>query len=165
MIAPRAQSRRIDELAPWISTVARLVVGLVLLAAGALKVIDLPSSVLAVQAYELVGDPMAYLIGWLLPFVQLGLGLLLMAGLFTRAAAIASLALFVVFTLAVVSAAARGLSIDCGCFGGGGPVAPGETDYAVEIVRDLGLIALSAWLVWRPRSRFALDHPTDGLFT
>ena len=25
--------------------------------------------------------------------------------------------------------------------------------------RDLALIALCGWLVWQPRSRFALDHP------
>ena len=36
---------------------------------------------------------------------------------------------------------------------------PGQTAYAVEIVRDLGLLALALWLVWHPRSRFALDHP------
>ena len=87
------------------------------------------------------------------------MGLLLVAGLFTRQVAVAATLLFVVFTLAVISAAARGLSIDCGCFGGGGQVAPGETAYGWEIVRDLGLLALCGWLVRHPRSRFALDHP------
>ncbi|MET0794313.1 MAG: MauE/DoxX family redox-associated membrane protein, partial [Polyangiaceae bacterium] len=42
------------DLAPWISTVARLIVGGLLLVAGALKVIDPQSSVAAVQAYQLV---------------------------------------------------------------------------------------------------------------
>ena len=159
MIAPRAQARRLDDLAPWISTVARLVVGGVLLVAGALKVIDPQSSVAAVRAYELVPAWLAQLIGWGLPFLELGLGLLLVAGLFTRTAALVSGLLFVAFILAVISAAVRGLSIDCGCFGGGGQVAPGQTAYAWEIIRDLGLLALCGWLVWRPLSRFALDHP------
>ena len=159
MIAPRAQGRRLDELAPWISTIARLVVGGVLLAAGALKVIDPQSSVASVRAYELVPAWLERPIGWGLPFLELGLGLLLVLGLFTRTAALVSGLLFVVFILAVVSAAVRGLSIDCGCFGGGGQVAPGQTAYAWEIVRDLALLALCCWLVWRPLSRFALDHP------
>ena len=63
-----------------------------------------------------------------------------------------------IFIVAVGSAAARGLSIDCGCFGGGGQVAPGQTAYGAEIVRDTGAAAGAVWLVWRPSSRFALDH-------
>ncbi len=138
---------------------ARLVVGGVLLVAGALKVIDPRSSVAAVRAYEMVPTWLERPIGWGLPFLEVGLGLLLVAGLFTRTAAAVSGLLFVVFLIAAVAAAERGLSIDCGCFGGGGRVAPGQTAYAWEILRDLGLIALCGWLVWQPRSRFALDHP------
>jgi hypothetical protein len=37
-------------------------------------------------------------------------------------------------------------------------VAPGQTAYATEIVRDIVLLLMAAWLVWRPRSRFALEH-------
>lgn len=159
MIAPRVQARRLDVWAPWLSTAARLILGGVLLVAGSLKVIDPQSSVAAVRAYELVPGWLERPIGWGLPFLELGLGLLLIAGLLTRQAAVVAGLLIVVFLIAVVSAAARGLSLDCGCFGGGGQVAPGQTSYAGEIVRDLGLLGLCAWLVWRPQSRFALDHP------
>lgn len=159
MIAHRPQTRRFEDLAPWISTVARLLVGGVLLVAGALKVIDPQSSVAAVRAYELVPAWLERPIGWGLPFLELGLGLLLVAGMFTRTTALVAGLLFVVFLIAVGSAAVRGLHIDCGCFGGGGQVAPGQTAYASEIVRDLGLLALCGWLVWQPRSRFAVDHP------
>jgi hypothetical protein len=48
-----------------------------------------------------------------------------------------------VFTVAVVSAVARGVNIDCGCFGAGsGPVS------GLTIVRNLGLLAVAArWLL------------------
>lgn len=162
MIAPRASTRRLDVLAPWISTLARLVVGGVLLVAGALKVIDPQSSVAAVHAYEIVPAWLELPIGWGLPFLELGLGLLLVSGLFTKTAALVAGLVVVVFIVAVVSAAVRGLSIDCGCFGGGGQVAPGHTAYAWELVRDLGLLGFCAWLVRHPGSRFALDREKES---
>lgn len=142
----------------WISTVARIVVGGVLVVAGALKVADPQASVTAVRAYELLPDGAATVVGWGLPFVEIVLGVLLVAGYAVRPAALATGVLLVVFVAAVASAAARGLSIDCGCFGGGGSVPAGETAYAVEIVRDLGLLALTVWLVARPQSRLALER-------
>jgi uncharacterized membrane protein YphA (DoxX/SURF4 family) len=136
----------------------RLGLGGVLLAAGGLKVIDPQTSVQAVKAYELLPDGLARIVGWGLPFAEIAIGLLLVVGALTRWAALAAGVLMIVFIAAVGSAAARGLSIDCGCFGGGGKVAPGQTAYAAEILRDIGLLLMAAWLVWRPQSRFALDH-------
>jgi uncharacterized membrane protein YphA (DoxX/SURF4 family) len=144
-----------------VSTGARLVLAGVFLVAGGLKVVDPQTAVQAVRAYQLLPPVLESAVGWGLPFLEIALGLLLAAGLFTRVAAAAAGVLLVVFIAGVASAAARGLSIDCGCFGGGGPVAPGETAYAGEILRDLGLLVLAAWLVWRPRSRFSLDHDPE----
>jgi uncharacterized membrane protein YphA (DoxX/SURF4 family) len=144
--------------APWVSTAARLVLGGVFLAAGWLKVIDPQSSVAAVRAYRLLPDSVATIVGWGLPFAEIALGLLLLAGVGTRVVAAVTAVLLVVFIAGVTSAAARGLSIDCGCFGGGGEVSPGQTAYGTEIVRDAGLLLLALWLVWHPNSRLALDR-------
>jgi uncharacterized membrane protein YphA (DoxX/SURF4 family) len=140
-----------------VSTGARLVLGGVLLVAGAIKVADPVASEQAVAAYELLPHALETPVGWGLPFVEVALGLLLLVGYGTRIAAAAAGILMVLFIAAVGSAWARGLSIDCGCFGGGGQVAPGQTRYLQEILRDLGLLALAAWLVRFPRSWFALD--------
>ena len=51
------------------------------------------------------------------------LGLFLLAGLLTRWVAGAALVLLVVLIAGIAQSWARGLSIDCGCFGGGGQVA------------------------------------------
>jgi uncharacterized membrane protein YphA (DoxX/SURF4 family) len=130
----------------------------VFLVAGGLKVIDPQSSVAAVRAYRLLPSSLVTIVGWGLPFAEIALGVLLLAGVATRLVAVASAVLLLVFIAAVTSAAARGLSIDCGCFGGGGDVAPGQTAYGTEIVRDVGLLLLAAWLVWQPRSRLTLDR-------
>jgi uncharacterized membrane protein YphA (DoxX/SURF4 family) len=156
--APAITEPRFAALARWVSTGARLVLGGVFLVAGVLKAVDPQSSAAAVRAYQLLPNSLATVVGWGLPFAEIALGLLLLAGIATRAVAAAAAMLLVVFIAAVVSVAARGLSIDCGCFGGGGEVAPGQTAYGIELVRDAGLLLLAVWLVWQPRSRLALDR-------
>jgi uncharacterized membrane protein YphA (DoxX/SURF4 family) len=148
---------RLAAAARWVSTGARLVLGGVFLVAGGLKAIDPQSSVAAVRAFKLLPNSLVTIVGWALPFAEIALGLLMLAGIATRVVAAATAMLLIIFILGVVCAAARGLSIDCGCFGGGGEVAPGQTAYGIELVRDLGLLLLALWLVWQPRSRLALD--------
>jgi uncharacterized membrane protein YphA (DoxX/SURF4 family) len=87
-----------------------------------------------------------------LPWLEIGLGVALLAGVATRLVAAFSAALLLVFVAGVTQAWARGLSIDCGCFGGGGAVTPGETAYGRELLRDVGFLLLAGWLVVRPRT-------------
>jgi uncharacterized membrane protein YphA (DoxX/SURF4 family) len=92
-----------------------------------------------------------------LQFLELALGALLLVGLGTRMVAIVSAVVLVAFIGAVAQSWARGLTIDCGCFGGGGQVAPGETQYPQEIARDIGFLLLAGWLLLRPRSVASLN--------
>jgi uncharacterized membrane protein YphA (DoxX/SURF4 family) len=142
---------------PWIGLVARLIVAGTLLVAGGIKAVDTSASVRAVTAYELLPLGLAEVVGYVLPWAEIALGLLLLVGIMTRFAAGASLVLFAAFVVGISSAWARGLSIDCGCFGGGGQVAPDQTSYLSEIGRDVGLILVAAWLVRWPVTRFALE--------
>lgn len=161
MIARASTRDRLDTAAPWISTGARLVLAGVFIAAGAIKAVDPQGSVAAVRSYELLPASLETLVGWGLPFVEIALGLLLVVGAFTRQLAAVAAALLAVFIAGVASAAVRGLSIDCGCFGGGGTVAAGQTQYGGELGRDAGLLLLALWLVWQPRSRLALEPAPD----
>jgi hypothetical protein len=63
----------------------------------------------------------------------------------------------IVFIIAIAQAWARGLNIDCGCFGGGGAVEPGQTKYLQEILRDIVLVFLAAYLIRYPTTKFSLD--------
>ena len=89
--------------------------------------------------------------------ISIAIGLLLLAGIGTRLVAGLAAALLFVFVVGVVQAWVRGLSIDCGCFGGGGAVEPGETAYVQELLRDAGFLVMAGWLVLRPRTVLALD--------
>lgn len=157
--SPRTVRR--ERTLRWVSTGVRLALAAVFIIAGSLKVADPQGSVQAVAAYELLPAWAEAPVGWGLPFAEIALGLVLAAGLKTRAAAIVALAVLATFIGAVISAWTRNLSIDCGCFGGGGPIAAGQAKYGSEIVRDLGFALLAIWLVVRPRSAVSLDHLHD----
>jgi uncharacterized membrane protein YphA (DoxX/SURF4 family) len=145
------------KLQPWFGLLARLILGGVLFAAGYLKVGKADESQMAVRAYEMLPIPVANLLGLFLPFVEVVIGALLILGALTRVmAALGGFTMFV-FIIAIAQAWARGLNIDCGCFGGGGAVAPGETKYLQEILRDIGLVFLAGYLIRYPSTRFSLD--------
>ncbi|MBD8868850.1 DoxX family protein [Nocardioides sp. MJB4] len=137
--------------------VLRLVVGGVWIVAGALKLPDPAASVRAVRAYELLPEAVVPAVGHLLPVVEVVVGACLVAGVLVRANAVVSVLLFAAFVVGIASAWARGLQIDCGCFGGGGFEAGAAEEYPFEIARDVALLLASAYLVWRPRSRWAVD--------
>ena len=137
--------------------VARLVTGGVWIVAGALKLPDPAASVRAVRAYDLLPEAIVPTVGHLLPVLEVVIGVCLVLGLLTRAAAVISALLFLAFIVGIASAWSRGLQIECGCFGGGGFSADATDDYPWEIARDVGLLVLSLWLVWRPRTKFAVD--------
>lgn len=119
---------------------------------------DLAASGRAVNAYQLMPFDVARAVGAALPLVELTLGVLLLIGLATRLAAGASATLLAVFIAGISSAWARGLSIDCGCFGGGGQLAAGQSpSYGPEIARDAALLLLAVFLIVFPRTRFSLD--------
>ena len=145
------------DVKQWIGLLARLITGGVWIVAGALKLPDPASSIRAVRAYELLPESVVPTVGYALPVVEVVLGVCLVLGLLTRAMGVLSSLLFVAFIVGISAAWARGLSIDCGCFGGGGEIADATSEYPWEIARDVGLLLLSAWLVTWPRTRWSLD--------
>jgi uncharacterized membrane protein YphA (DoxX/SURF4 family) len=140
----------------WLRTGARILLGGVFVVAGVLKVPDPAAAVRAVRAYQLLPEPLVAPVAFGLPVVEIAVGLALLVGVFVRTAAIAAAVLLVVYLVGVGSAWARGLQIDCGCFGKGGTVAAGRTAYPLDVVRDAALLLIALALAFRPRSRLAL---------
>ena len=141
----------------WIGLLARLVTGGVWIVAGALKLPDPAESVRAVRAYDLLPEGIVPTVGHLLPLIEIAVGICLVVGLLTRAMGALSALLFLAFIMGIASAWARGLQIDCGCFGGGGVEEGASSKYPMEIARDVGLLLLSVWLAIWPRTRWSLD--------
>ncbi len=140
----------------WLGTVIRLGLAAIWVWAGYSKLSDPNEFVRAVRAYDATPEWMSQAIGYGLPVLELMLALLLLLGLVTRLAAIISGLLFVVFLVGLVQAAARGIKLDCGCFGGGGAT-DGATSYTLDILRDVGLLVLAVYLVLWPITRLSVD--------
>jgi uncharacterized membrane protein YphA (DoxX/SURF4 family) len=143
---------------PWAATVVRALLGVVFLVAGALKLPDPAAAERAVRAYQLLPESLVGPVAFGLPVVEIAVGLALLVGVAVRAAALGAALMLVVYLVGIVSAWARGLQIDCGCFSSGGAVEAGQTAYPWDVARDLALLVLALGLARWPASRLALAN-------
>ena len=145
---------------PWLTLAFRLILGGVLLVAGALKVSDPYSSATSVRAYQILPVDLANFLGFVLPFAEVAIGIFLIVGIWVRLNAIAGGALMVMFIIAIGQAWIRGISLDCGCFGKGGLLETNELpvwNYTIEIARDI-VLAVFAFYIYRfPKGKLGLD--------
>jgi protein-disulfide isomerase len=143
----------------WLGVLARVLLAGTFFWAGLSKIGDPAASVRAVRAYRVLPEWLAKAVGYGLPFVEVALAVLLLVGIANRLSAIVGAALLAVFVAGMVSAWARGLRIDCGCFGGGGDLTAGaSTHYPVEVLRDVGLLLAAVFLVRWPRTPVSADE-------
>ncbi len=133
----------------------RLVLGALLLTAGILKAHDGPTVTAAsIAAYRILAPNVVAPLGVALPYAEIILAAYLLAGLFTRAAAIVAAVQFAVFAGAVASLVVRRLPADCGCFGSGVATPPSWGHVALDAL----LVFAAAAIAWRPPGVFAVDH-------
>jgi protein-disulfide isomerase len=131
---------------PWLGTLARLLLGVVWIWASLPKLAHPLVFTQAVRAYDATPEWLSKAIGYGLPVLELALGVMLIVGVTVRIAAAASGVLFVIFAIGLIQASLRDIKLTCGCFGGGGPT-DGNTSYTLDILRDVGLLVVAAYLV------------------
>ena len=136
-----------------------IVLGALFVYAGALKIRTPLVLADTMAAFGIL--PVALIIPFALalsPF-EIIAGLLLLVGWHRRVGALALLIAVALYTTAIGSALARGIVIDCGCFGGGGPATRGQM--WLDLGRDLTiLLAASAVYVWSMPSSTAVPPET-----
>jgi uncharacterized membrane protein YphA (DoxX/SURF4 family) len=142
----------------WLGVLARLITGGVWIWAGLDKISDPYGAVLAVRAYELLPADIATVVGHVLPTLEIVVGVALVVGVLTRFTAVVSLLLFIAFIIGISSVWARGILIDCGCFGGGGIDPDAASKYPWEIARDVALGLLSIFIFFFGNRRWSLDR-------
>ncbi|HKE37784.1 MAG TPA: MauE/DoxX family redox-associated membrane protein [Candidatus Baltobacteraceae bacterium] len=134
--------------------VVRIVVGGLLLATGILKVGHPAELAAAIAGFRLLPAEVVGPMALALPYVEILLGAYLVAGLFTRAAAIVSAIQFGVYAAAIASAVVRNIPANCGCFG------PGDAAVAdwPHVAFDLVLAAASAFIAYGAPGALSVDR-------
>jgi uncharacterized membrane protein YphA (DoxX/SURF4 family) len=137
---------------------ARLLLGGLLLTAGALKV-GHPSELASTLAgFRLLPAIVIGPLALALPYVELLLGGYLVAGLFTRVVAGVVAVQFLLYGGAIASAVLRHIPANCGCFG------PNDTSVAdwPHAAFDLVLALASAFVAYRAPGALAVDRRLRG---
>lgn len=134
--------------------VVRLLLGGLFIAAGALKVGHFNDLASAIAGFRILPAGAIGPLAVLLPFFEIGLGLYLIAGLFTRTVASIAAAQLVLYAAAIASAIIRHIPANCGCFG---PQDTATADWP-HVLADLALAAVCALLAWRAPGLLALDN-------
>lgn len=139
-----------------INIILRLLVGGAFVVAGVLKIADPAKFALDVSHYRLVPHELINLVAILMPWIEITAGTFVLAGIWLRAAALVITSLTVIFFAIIVSALARGLNIECGCFGTLG----GKHIGLVNLAIDSTLLFLAVLLARRSQ-----DYPTNEFFS
>lgn len=149
-------SDRTDRTARWRRLgvgAARLVLAGVLLAAAVPKLLDPAGFAARLPNFRVFPDALTHILATTAPMLELLAALALLTGVLYRGGVWLALGLMSAFTALIASVLARGIDLDCGCFGTSPRLDPVG---ALDLVRNillLGLaIALAVDLRHRPRS-------------
>lgn len=138
----------------------RVGLGLLFLFAGVLKLVDLPSFLRDVLAYNMVAGPAAGWLAVILPVFEVVVGLCLVLGRLRAGSFAAVMAMAVLFLFVHGYALSRGLEVRCGCFG----AMPASTVTMVGV--NIALLLAAGWLllddfktgtVEKPKYKFSRD--------
>lgn len=105
----------------WVLLGLRLAIGALFLYAGVTKTLSPQAFADSVATFRILPPALINLVALALPPFEVFLGLMLVVGLRLRAGYLGAFLLTTMFVLALGQGIARGLSLDCGCFGSGEP--------------------------------------------
>lgn len=139
----------------WLAVPARLYLGALFVAACLHKIAEPYAFAVDVATYGILPLALVNLTAIVLPWIELAAGLMLLAGLHTRPAALLVAAMMAVFLTALIIALAHGLDMSCGCFASQG--AHEDPISFRTVVRDLAWLLLAILVLAGDRGRLALD--------
>lgn len=132
---------------PRFIRVCQIALGLLFAVAAVAKLSDVGEFVTQIHNFRILPVAAENLVAITLPWIELLGALALLLNLRARAGAAVITAMLAVFTLAVIVAMSRGLSIECGCFGRLDATRVGTE----KVLQNLGMVALGVVSLLRPR--------------
>ncbi len=138
----------------------RLALGGLFCLAAASKLQDPQSFADAIRAFQIVDHTrLGHLITtatFTIPWVELTAGIMLILGLWTRAAALTIALALAAFIAGLYSVIHRGLDARCSCFGNLNLFCPEAVGWC-QVVRNSLMLLPAAYLTWRGGGRASLD--------
>jgi uncharacterized membrane protein YphA (DoxX/SURF4 family) len=131
-----------------VTFIVRVLIGALFVVAGATKVGHFSDLASAIAGFRILPQPVVAPLAVLLPFFEIGVGLYLVAGLYTRVAALLGAASLIIYSAAIASAVIRHIPASCGCFG---PQDTATADWP-HVAADLALAAVCVLLALRSTS-------------
>jgi len=128
--------------------VFRLALGGLFVYAGVVKVLDPLDFAQNIRNYRLVGQSLSFIAAAVLPWLEILAGVALAAGIWKRASALIISGLLVFFIVLTLVTIARGLDVECGCFG----ALSRKSGFGV-ILEDLGMLFVGLCLLFAPGKR------------
>ncbi|HSD62837.1 MAG TPA: MauE/DoxX family redox-associated membrane protein [Ignavibacteriaceae bacterium] len=121
----------------------RVILGFLFIFSALTKMTDLDYFVKSIQNYKILPDESLNLFALIIPWMEIIIGIFLLVGLFVKESALLGSLLMVVFIAAIIIALARGLNIDCGCFGTADGSKVGVQKLLEDFIILLGFILLT----------------------
>jgi uncharacterized membrane protein YphA (DoxX/SURF4 family) len=132
----------------WTVRCCQIAIGLLFATAALAKLGDLHSFHEELHNFKILPVAVENLVAITLPWIELVAALALILGIRARSGALVAACLMAVFIVAVSVAMARGLDIECGCFG----TADGTRVGFMKLLENSGMFALGAVGSLRSRS-------------
>jgi rhodanese-related sulfurtransferase len=149
-MAPMPESRPHPKKEPPAMRLARIVARLIMAGIFVYASLDKIAHPAAfandVYNYQILPDTFVNLTALVLPWLELFLGLCLLAGIWLPGAVLTANGLLVVFLAALVFNLARGLDVNCGCFGSDG-LGP-SMSAGGYLLRDMGFFAVAIFMLY-----------------
>ena len=133
----------------YLTMMFRIILGVIFIIASYYKITDPLSFAKSIWYYHMVPGSLINLMALVLPWVELLAGIGLIVGVGYRGSLLLITLLTAVFIAALISAVARGLSIDCGCFKAAGS---GESSARNALIQD-AIMTIAIIQLWLSRSR------------
>lgn len=146
-------------MAAAFSLLFRILLGLIFLFAGIAKILDPVRFIFTLRQFNLFSEAVIPFMALYLPWLEFILGLFLILGLLYRASAFLLACLNTIFTIAILTVIARGMEIDCGCFGMFADVLkiPDSADITA-IIRNVIFIGISVYIFIVKKTLFSLEN-------
>jgi uncharacterized membrane protein YphA (DoxX/SURF4 family) len=155
---PASERPKGSPVPPYVYHLCRIILGAVFIIASIDKIERPWDFGRAIYSYQILTGAFAYLISPIaivIPLVEFVTGVLVLINRLVRPAALLILAMNIVFIIAIASAMARGMNIECGCGLDVGPIAAiaGTQADAGALLRDFAIIAMNLVVIFAPQSR------------